>query len=94
MRGPDETAVHERLRQQPDIVRQLLAESLLLAVFGTAAGVALNLLLTRLLSGVRIPTPLPIEALIQPDCGVPDDAKLRNDANLLSRWLRNVFLSQ
>ena len=49
------------------IVRQLLAESLLLAVFGTAAGVALNLLLTRLLSGVRIPTPLPIEALIQPD---------------------------
>ncbi len=49
------------------IVRQLLAESLLLAVFGTAAGVALNLLLTRLLSGIRIPTPLPIEALIQPD---------------------------
>jgi predicted permease len=49
------------------IVRQLLAESLLLALCGTAAGVALNLVLTRLISGVRIPTPLPIEALIQPD---------------------------
>jgi predicted permease len=49
------------------IVRQLLAESLLLALCGTAAGVALNLVLTRLLSGIRIPTPLPIEAVIQPD---------------------------
>ena len=49
------------------IVRQLLAESLLLAACGTAAGVALNLILTRLLSGVRIPTPLPIEIVIQPD---------------------------
>jgi predicted permease len=49
------------------IVRQLLAESLLLAVCGTGAGLGLNLVLTRLVSGFRIPTPLPVEFLIQPD---------------------------
>jgi predicted permease len=49
------------------LVRQLLAESLLLALVGTGAGLLLNLWLTRLLSGVHIPTPLPIELLIQPD---------------------------
>jgi predicted permease len=49
------------------IVRQLLAESLLLAVCGTGAGLALNLVLTRLASGFRIPTPLPVEFLVQSD---------------------------
>ncbi len=49
------------------IVRQLLAESLLLAVCGTGAGLGLNLALTRLASGFRIPTPLPVEFLIRPD---------------------------
>ena len=49
------------------LVRQLLAESLLLALLGTVAGLLLNLWLTRLLSGLHIPTPLPIELLIQPD---------------------------
>jgi|SRR5271157_1252293 len=49
------------------IVRQLLAESLLLAVCGTGAGLGLNLFLTRLVSGFRIPTPLPVEFLIRPD---------------------------
>ena len=49
------------------LIRQLLAESLLLALLGTGAGLLLNLWLTRLLSGLHIPTPLPIELLIQPD---------------------------
>jgi predicted permease len=49
------------------IVRQLLAESLLLAICGTSAGLLLNFWLTGLLRGVRIPTPLAIELLIQPD---------------------------
>lgn len=49
------------------LVRQLLAESLLLALLGTTTGLLLNLWLTRVLSSLHIPTPLPIELLIQPD---------------------------
>src|SRR6185369_8494964 len=49
------------------LVRQLLAESLLLAFLGTVAALALNLVLTSLVNGVRFPLPLPIQFLIQPD---------------------------
>jgi len=49
------------------IIRQLLAESLLLGVCGTGAGLLINIILTRLLSGLRMPSWLPIEFLIQPD---------------------------
>jgi len=49
------------------LIRQLLAESLLLALLGIGAGLALDLWLSGLLSGLRIPTPLPIELLIRPD---------------------------
>jgi predicted permease len=49
------------------IVRQLFAESLLLAILGTAAGLALNLELTAFVSRIRLPLPLPVQFLIQPD---------------------------
>jgi len=49
------------------LIRQLLAESLLLALVGTGAGLLLNLWLDRLMSGIHIPTPLAIEPIIQPD---------------------------
>lgn len=49
------------------IIRQLLAESLLLAVCGAAAGMALNLAGTRLLSQIRLPLPIPIQFAIEPD---------------------------
>jgi len=48
------------------IVRQLLAESLLLAMCGTAGGLLLDVVLTRLISGMRLPMQW-IEFTIQPD---------------------------
>jgi putative ABC transport system permease protein len=49
------------------LVRQLLAESLLLAFCGTGAGLLLNLALTSAVNRVRLPLPIPIQFLIQPD---------------------------
>jgi predicted permease len=49
------------------LIRQLLAESLLLAMCGTAAGLALNISLTTLLSRLRLTLPVPIQYLITPD---------------------------
>jgi len=49
------------------IVRQLLAESLLLSACGTGAGLAINIGLTTLLSRIQLPLPIPIQFLIQPD---------------------------
>ena len=49
------------------IVRQLLVESLLLAFCGAAAGLLLNVAGTRLLSGVRLPLPVPLQFTIEPD---------------------------
>jgi predicted permease len=49
------------------LVRQLLAESLLLAACGTAAGLGINVGLTALLSRIRLPLPLPIQFQIEPD---------------------------
>jgi predicted permease len=49
------------------IVRQMLAESLLLAAAGAIAGLGINYLLTRLLNGVSLPMPFPVQLAIQPD---------------------------
>lgn len=49
------------------VVRQLLAESLLLAVCGTVAGLLLNLTLTGIISRIRLPLPIPIQYTIEPD---------------------------
>lgn len=49
------------------LLRQLLTESLLLAVLGTVAGLALNLVLTRLVSGLDFDLPVPIQVRIDPD---------------------------
>jgi predicted permease len=49
------------------IVRQLLAESLMLAFGGAAAGLALSVAGSGLLNGIRLPLPVPIEFAIEPD---------------------------
>jgi predicted permease len=49
------------------IVRQLLAESLLLAGLGTIAGLAVNLAATAMINGIRLPLPGPLRLHIEPD---------------------------
>lgn len=49
------------------LLRQLLAESLLLALLGTLAGLALNVVLTRMISNVDLNLPIPIAFQIAPD---------------------------
>ncbi|MGA8026860.1 MAG: FtsX-like permease family protein, partial [Bryobacteraceae bacterium] len=49
------------------IVRQLLAESLVLASLGTIAGLLLNLALAAALNRIRLPLPAPVRLHIQPD---------------------------
>ncbi len=49
------------------LVRQLLAESLLLAVLGTLSGLLLNFWLTSLISRIQLPLPLPFQLHIAPD---------------------------
>ncbi len=49
------------------IVRQLLAESLLLAGLGTIAGLVLNVTLSHLMNGIRLPLPIPLRLHIEPD---------------------------
>jgi predicted permease len=49
------------------LLRQLLAESLLLAICATAAGFALNLILTTALSRIRLALPIPLQYQIRPD---------------------------
>jgi predicted permease len=49
------------------ILRQLMAESLLLALLGAGAGLLVNLWLARFLNRVELPLPIPVRLLIEPD---------------------------
>jgi predicted permease len=49
------------------VIRQLLAESLLLATLGTTAGLVVNLLLTSATNRIQFPLPIPVQLMIQPD---------------------------
>jgi predicted permease len=49
------------------IVRQLLAESLLLAILGTAAGLLLNFAIAAFANTIRPPLPVPVRLHVQPD---------------------------
>lgn len=49
------------------IVRQLLVESLLLALCGAVAAMALDAAGSTMLSRIRLPLPIPIQFVIQPD---------------------------
>ena len=49
------------------LVRQLLSESLVLAVLGTLSGLLLNFWLTSLISRIQLPLPLPFQLHIAPD---------------------------
>jgi predicted permease len=49
------------------LIRQLLAESLLLAICGTIAGLVLNIVLTKGISRIRLILPIPIQYQIEPD---------------------------
>jgi predicted permease len=49
------------------IVRQLLAEGLLLAVLGTIAGLLLNFVIAAVANRIRLPLPAPVSLKIQPD---------------------------
>ncbi|MGH9719305.1 MAG: ADOP family duplicated permease, partial [Bryobacteraceae bacterium] len=49
------------------LVRQMLAESLLLSLLGAAAGLALNFLLTRFMNGLTLALPFPVRMSMQPD---------------------------
>jgi predicted permease len=49
------------------LIRQLLAESLLLALAGVAAGLAMNIVLSSLVNNLRLPLPIPLQFSIRPD---------------------------
>ncbi len=49
------------------VIRQLLAESLLLGLCGAAAGLWLNLMLGSLLGRIQLPLPFPVSLAIHPD---------------------------
>lgn len=49
------------------LIRQMLAESLLLTVLGTVAGLGINYALTQLLNSAKFPMPFPVRLAIQPN---------------------------
>ncbi len=49
------------------VIRHLLAESLLLTLFGALAGLAIDLVCAWLVSGMSLPVPAPIHLIVAPD---------------------------
>src|SRR5215472_3270056 len=52
---------------QGRIMRQLLTESFLLGLFGTATGLGMNLALTAFANRFQLPLPLPVQLRTRPD---------------------------
>ncbi len=75
------------------VVRQMLAESLLLAVAGTAVGLGLNYTLTRLLNGASLPMPFPLRLSMQLDARLLVYASLVAVASALLIGLLPAFQS-
>jgi predicted permease len=75
------------------LVRQMLAESLLLSLAGTVAGLAVNWVLTRGMNTAVLPMPLPVRLSISPDARLLTYAALVAVGSALVAGLLPAFKS-